>query len=396
MPIPRYKSAEAWPPLSAGFRPFFLLAGVWACISMILWIMMLGGMISLPTAFDLVTWHFHEFLFGVVFAVIVGYLMTAIPNWTGHMPLQGVPLGALVLLWLAGRVAVALSAWQGGAVMAALVDLSFPAIFTSAVAREIVTGRNWRNLPVLVALLLLTAANVMVHAGMLLDPEWIPIGERLAISVVTMLIALTGGRIIPSFTASWLRRRMAPALPAPFDHLDRGSLIVGALALLAWTANGLTEISGTALLVAAAGLAVRLTRWQGQATRGEPMLWVLHVGYAWLPIGFALLGAAAWWPETSTVALHALTAGAMGTMILAVMTRVALVHGKCSVMAGPGTVAIYLLVLLAAVTRLSAFFLADLYDAALMLSGGTWTAAFTLFVLIYGRLFICRAGPRPA
>ena len=389
MAIPRYRSAEAWPPLSAGFRPFFLAAGLWACFSMAIWIAMLSGAVALPTAFDPIAWHFHELLFGFVAAAIAGFLLTAIPNWTGQLPLQGWPLGTLVLFWLVGRVAVAFSAWTGpAAAMAA--DLSFLIVFGAVIAREIVAGRNWRNLPVLAAVAMLSAANAMIHAGLFGQSEWEQAGKRLAISIVVLLISLIGGRIIPSFTTNWLRRQGAEDFPVPFDRFDLGVLAVSILVLAVWVVLGLNTVSGTALLVAAFIHALRLARWRGQATLREPLLWILHIGYAWLPLGLALLGSAAWRPELATAALHALTVGAMGTMILAVMTRASLGHSKRELTAGRGTVIVYLLVLIAALARLAAPFVGADYVAAIDIAGGAWIAAFALFVVLYSPLYLRR------
>jgi uncharacterized protein involved in response to NO len=388
MAVPRYRSADAGPLLSAGFRPFFLAAGLWACLSMALWILMLGGAVVLPTAFGPVTWHFHELLFGFVAAAIAGFLLTAIPNWTGRLPLQGWPLGGLVLLWIAGRVAIACSAILGPG-LAAAIDLSFLVVF-AAVAREIVAGRNWRNLPVLGALTVLTAANAMIHAGAFGHYEWEEAGKRLAIAVVVMLITLIGGRIIPSFTANWLRRREADEMPAPFDRFDLAVMLTGLVALLIWVVTGLNAVSGASLLIAAGAHALRLARWRGAATREEPLLWILHIGYAWLPLGLVLLGSAAWHPALATSALHALTVGGMGTMILAVMTRASLGHSKRELTAGRGTLAVYLLVLLAALARLAAPFAGSAQALALDLAAGAWVAAFALFVALYIPLYIRR------
>lgn len=389
MSIPRYRSVEVWPILSAGFRAFFLAAGLWACLSMALWISVLVGAAELPTVFDPVAWHFHELLFGFVAAAIAGFLLTAIPNWTGRLPIQGWPLGSLALLWLLGRVAVALSAWTGPAIAMA-VDLSFLIAFAAVVGREIVAGRNWRNMPVLVVLVLLIAANAMIHAGAFAQPGWEAVGKRLAISVIVMLISLIGGRIIPSFTTNWLRRQNADALPVAFNRFDMGTLAVSVVALATWIATDLNTISGSALLIAAVAHAVRLARWRGVATHKEPLLWILHIGYAWLPVGLALLGVAAWRPSLSTTAIHALTVGAMGTMILAVMTRASLGHSKRELTAGYGTLAVYILILMAAMARCAAPFLGPGYAAALDVAGGAWIAAFALFVVLYIPLYVCR------
>jgi uncharacterized protein involved in response to NO len=390
MAIPRYRSTtKPWPLLSAGFRPFFLAAGLWACIAMALWLGMLRGTATLPTAFAPITWHLHELLFGFVVAAIAGFLLTAIPNWTGRLPLQGGPLAGLVLLWLLGRVAIAVSAWTGP-LIAAAADLAFLAGFTAVVAREIGAGRNWRNLPVVIALALLTGANAIMHAGAFGLPAWEDAGKRLALAIVVMLISLIGGRIIPSFTTNWLRRRKATELPAPFGRFDSATLGITAVALACWVVLDLGAISGPALVIAAAAQTARLARWRGSDTGQEALLWVLHVGYAWLPTGLLLLGLATWSPTLGTSALHALTVGAMGTMILAVMTRATLGHTKRELTAGQGTLAIYLLVMFAALVRILGPFLGAEYMMALDLAGAAWIAAFGLFCVLYFPLFVRR------
>jgi uncharacterized protein involved in response to NO len=218
--IPRYRPFEGPALLRQGFRPFFLGAGIWSLATMLLWIPVLHGYVSIPTAFDPVGWHAHEMLFGFVVAAIAGFLLTAIPNWTGRMPLQGVPLAALVAAWLAGRAAVLGSAWIGGGTTAAL-DLSFLALLLAVVLREILAGRNWRNLPIPVVLGGLLVANALTHADAVGLAATGQLGQRLSIAIVILLISLVGGRIIPSFTLNWLKKRGESNLPASFSALDR-------------------------------------------------------------------------------------------------------------------------------------------------------------------------------
>jgi uncharacterized protein involved in response to NO len=358
-------------------------------MAMALWIFMLQGTIVLPTALSPVSWHFHELLFGFVAAAIVGFLLTAIPNWTGRLPLRGWPLGALFLLWVLGRVAVAVSAWAGTTLTMA-ADLSFLVVFIGVAGREIVAARCWRNLPVLIAIALLIAANAIIHmetAGWIEAEE---VGKRLAISTVVMLISLIGGRIIPSFTTNWLQRRGAAELPSPFGHFDGATLGITALALSIWIGVGSNTVSGAVLIAAACAQSLWLARWRGGATSPEPLLWILHVAYAWLPIGIALLGAAAWMPDLGTIAIHALTVGAMGTMILAVMTRASLGHTNQELTAGFGTSTIFVFILFAAMARIAAPFLGLIYSVALPLAGGAWIAAFGLFVVLYAPLYLRR------
>jgi len=356
---------------------------------MLIWVLMLRGIVELPTAFDPITWHFHELLFGFVAAAIAGFLLTAIPNWTGRLPLQGWPVATLVSLWIIGRAAIAMSAWTGP-FFAAIADIAFLAVLFAVVVREIVAGRNWRNMPILVALASLITANVAIHIGMSADMDWSEVGKRLAIATIILLISLIGGRIIPSFTTNWLRRRKAASLPVAFGLFDKATLALSLFAFAGWVIFDLTPATGAILIVAAIAHAIRLFRWRGIATLQEPLVWILHVAYGWVPAGLALLGLSVWIPDLATTAMHALTVGAIGTMILAVMTRASLGHSKRELTAGIGTVAVYLLVLIAATARIAAPFLETGYTAALDLAGCAWVAAFALFVALYLPLYIRR------
>ena len=383
--------------LAVGFRPFFLGAGLWAAGAVALWLAQLAGWPALPSAFDPIAWHAHEMLFGYVTAVIAGFLLTAIPNWTGRLPVCGRQLGGLFALWCAGRVAIGVSAWIGPAPAAAL-DLAFPAALCAVVLREIAAGGNWRNLPVAAIVAVLAASNGLVHLEVLgLAPTQYlgaDLGLRLGIAAVAVLIMLVGGRVVPSFTRNWLAKRGEAVLPRPFGRLDRLAVAATVAAGLAWTFAPEAPASGALALLAAALGGARLAGWRGHRTRAEPLVWVLHLGYAWLVAGFALLGAAVLVPALpQTAALHALTAGAMGTMTLAIMTRATLGHSGRALTAGPGTAAIYALVGAAALMRVLAPLTA--IDAALLfgLSGLAWIGAFALFVVLYGPLLV---GPRRA
>lgn len=203
--IPRYRPTSLPALFSQGFRPFFLAAALWAPISIGLFLLQFAGWLALPTAFDPLAWHAHEMLFGFAMAAMAGHLMAAIPNWTGRMPLPGLPLLILAVVWLAGRLAVAASALIGTAA-AAIVDLCFPALLVVAIGREIAAGRNWRNLPMIGALLLLFTANALTHAAAAGWMESTQAGLRGGIAVFVLLVALVGGRIIPSFTRNRLVR----------------------------------------------------------------------------------------------------------------------------------------------------------------------------------------------
>ena len=384
--IPRYRARTGPAVFSAGFRPFFLGAALWATVAVPLWLALFAGEAGLPSALPPAIWHAHEMVFGYATAVVAGFLLTAIPNWTGRMPLQGGPLALLVALWVAGRIAV-LCSGELGAATAALLDLAFPAAFLVAIAREIMSGRNWRNLPMTAALTMLLTGNLLVHLESLGGAATAELGNRLGIATLLMLIAFVGGRIVPSFTRNWLAKQRPGALPpAAFDNLDRAVLAITGTALALWVV--LPGAAGTACVELAAGfaVAVRLVRWRGAAAASEPLLLVLHVGYAWLAFGLVLLAFDRLVPLLpATTALHALTVGAIGTMTLAVMTRATLGHTGRTLTAGPGTVAIYVLITLAAILRLLAPLGGARYLLLLWVAGAAWSGAFGLFVLLYGR-----------
>ncbi|MBV9251220.1 MAG: NnrS family protein [Acetobacteraceae bacterium] len=384
--IPRYRHHSGPALLSAGFRPFFLLSALWAFAAVPLWLEAYAGGEQLPTMLPFAVWHAHEMVFGFGAATVAGFLLTAIPNWTGRMPLQGGPLGLLALLWASGRFAVLFSA-HIGAIAAAVVDLAFPLLFAAAIARELIAGRNWRNLPVLIALTLLFVSNLLVHLSPLGVADTATVGNRLGIATLLMLVSLIGGRIIPSFTRNWLaKQRPDLGAPAAFTRFDRAVLGITAVTLALWVAIPDGPLTPWFCIAAGVAHGVRLGRWRGPATLREPLLWVLHLGYGWLAFGFCLLGLDAlvsWLPQTT--ALHALTIGAIGTMTLAVMTRATLGHTGRPLAADVGTTAIYALVSLATILRLIAPLAGEAYVLVLSLSAAAWSGAFGLFVLLYGR-----------
>ncbi len=395
-PIPRYraKTGESFLAdfLSAGFRPFFLFAALWAAFALPLAIAYLEAAAAPPSRFGPPLWHAHEMAFGFGGAVVAGFLLTAIPNWTGRMPLQGAPLAGLVLLWLVGRVAVFFSANMPAGV-AMTLDLAFPLVFLLVVAREIVTGRNWRNLPMLAALALLFTGNLLTHLETTGAAATGAMGARLGVATLAMLVALIGGRITPSFTRNWLVKTLPGAgTPAPFDAIDRVALLTTLLGLAAFVAA--PDFFATALLEIAAGAALsfRLARWRGAATGPEPMLFVLHLGYGWLALGLLLMGAnGLLGVAPPTAPLHALTVGAIGTMTLAVMTRATRGHTGRPLTADAGTVAIYVAITLAAILRVGAPFAGGAHLSVLWLAGALWSAAYGFFALIY---FDMLTGPR--
>lgn len=380
--------------LTYAFRPMFLAAGSWAIVAIAIWLAMFLGYIRLPIRFDPLAWHIHEMLFGFVMAAVAGFLLTAIPNWTGRLPVRGRPLALLAGLWLLGRIVCLISA-DLPAWLVIVADLSFPIVLLAVSAREIITGRNWRNLPMTAPLAVFVTADLLMHLESLDVPVPSGLGWRLGLAAPILLISVIGGRIIPSFTRNWLFKRNSAFLPAPHGTVD--SVAVGLLhaGLILWAVFPDFRVTGAVLLAAAALNAWRLARWAGVGTRTEPLLFVLHVGYAWVVVGTALLGLSildTGVPVAS--AIHALTAGAIGTMILAVMPRVTLGHTGRDLTASRATVAIFVLITAAGITRVCASWHTDDMMILLALSAASWIAAFGLFEIAYGPMLLTRKPTR--
>ncbi len=373
---------------SYGFRPFFFGGAVWAALGILLWLPQHFGELSLPTTLSPLDWHIHEMIYGYVAAIVTGFVLTAIPNWTGRLPVNGYPLAGLAALWLAGRVAIAGSAvW--GAVIAGVIDIAFLATLAAVVLRELVAGKNWRNLRVLIVLGVLVAGNVVFHFEAI-SRGTADYGIRVAIAAVIGLIMLIGGRIVPSFTHNWLVRNNPGRLPRPFARFDALALGAGAVALAMWIALPDLAVSGAVLMIAGVLQAARLARWAGDRTFADRLVLVLHVGYAFVPIGFVLVGAAILWPAESpaSAGLHAWTTGAIGLMTLAVMTRASLGHTEHKLAASVRTQIIYLFVLIAALARIFAAF--EPSGALLYVAGLAWVLAFGGFAAFFGLLLFGR------
>jgi uncharacterized protein involved in response to NO len=375
------------------FRPLFLASAGWAIVGIALWLAMLFGYIELPSRFDPLTWHIHEMLFGFVMAAVGGFLMTAIPNWTGRLPVKGRRLALLAALWLLGRIAcmvsAALPAW-----LAIATDLSFPVALLAVAAREIVAGANWRNLPMTAPLTVFIAADLLMHLQSLGVDLPDGLGWRLGLAAPILLIVVIGGRIIPSFTRNWLVKRGSTRLPAPHGPVDKAAIGVLLAGFILWAVLPDSPIAGAILLVAAVLHAWRLARWAGERTLAEPLLFILHVGYGWVALGTGLLGLSilvGGVPVDS--AIHALTAGAIAIMILAMMPRVSLGHTGRELTASRATRALYLLIGAAAIMRVVAPWIPAAMMQLVALSGICWVAAFALFVMVYAPMLMA---PRPA
>ena len=366
------------------FRLFFLLTGLYGVVTVGAWMSYLFGGLALPLGWSSVHWHAHEMLFGLTSAAIAGFLLTAMCNWTGAPPLRGSALLGLACLWLAGRVMMWTASWWPAGWIA-VVDLLFLPWMAIYVARVLLAHGNKRNLIMVAILLLLTLANGMMHAGFMTGSGfWLTLGQLTAFNLITLMMVVIGGRIIPLFTINWLRNNGGDiAAVAPSARLDRVTLITTALLVPADWLIGFPWITGFLAAIAGVLHGARLVTWGGRKTGREPLLWILHLGYAWIVVALLLKGAAAFNLVAASVWQHTLGVGAMGTLILGIMTRVALGHTGRSLALPPFGVLIYLAITLGALSRvLTAVHVMD-YRVGLSIAAIGWTLAFSLFVLIY-------------
>ena len=373
-----------------GFRPFYLLAGFFGLAAIPFWLTRYFGGLALPAAYAPMAWHAHEMVFGFAVAVITGFLFTAARNWTGLDTPTHAPLAMLAGLWLAGRALML----TGPTWLAAVVDLLFlPAV---ALALWIPLHRSGNRNQFFVALLLvLAAANLafhLAHAGVLGIPELVPV--RCALYLVVLIVTIMGGRVIPSFTRNAIPGARSRTV-RPLD-LSAIGLAAAAFALLLSPLPG--ALGGAACLAAAALHAARLWSWDPWCTRGEPILWILHLSYAWIPVGLLLLGFNALGaPVPASIGDHALSTGAVGGMIIGMITRTARGHTGLPLRVNAAEVAAYGLVHLAALARvLWPLVMPGAYATALRVGGALWSAAFLLYLLVYVPLLTApRSDGRP-
>ena len=373
-----------------GFRPFFVLAGVWAMVPMatILWTLVSGGWPE--NAAPLFTWHGHEMLFGFVPAAFAGFLLTAVPTWTGIKAISGGQLIVLVLLWGFGRLGAAPFV-QSPSMFIQLLGVAFLPALAVSVAVPLIRTKNFRNLPFLALLVLMFAADLAyqaVHFGWSTSS---PVdGLRLALNTVLLLVTVVGGRIVPAFTRNALVKLGRPAAIKSFPSLDAIAIASVASVLIGDLLIKDAEFTGVLAGLAAILLGARLSHWLGWRTLDVPLLWILHLGYSWVIVGLALkafwlLGEFGWAMNW----MHALTAGAFGTMILGVMTRVALGHTGRELTVSRLVVASYLLISTAAVLRVWGPWVAPgYYWQALSASMLSWITGFGIFLFVYTPILV--------
>ena len=367
---------------SYGFRPFFLGAALFAGVAVPAWVLILAGVGNSTFLYPARDWHVHEMVFGFLPAVITGFLLTAIPNWTDRPPIRGHELISLSILWLAGRMLIAVPWFTP--LVSAIVDVGFLVAVAGLVWREIVVSKSWDRAPMGVLVSLLAGANILFHVLNLSGTET-DLPERMALAMVMMLLALIGGRVTPNFTGEFLTESGRAERPASFSRYDGLSIALVGFAVLSWVVQ--PHSLATGWIFVAAGLANlgRLARWYGWVTWREPLVLILHFGYGWFALSLLILGGSilgVGLPQEDAV--HAFTAGAVGAMTLAVMTRASLGHTGRPRHAGPLTVLIYMLVNLGAVLRVFGPLTGLPANLVLGLAAGGWSGAYVLFAMIYG------------
>ena len=376
-PAPRSFSALA----AKGFRPFFLLAGVFAVAIVPTSLLFLLGGMTLDGYLDVYSWHAHEMVFGYAMAVIAGFLLTAVANWTQRETLIGAPLCALAALWVLGRVAM-LYAQRLPFGLPALLDLSFLPLLIAALARPLIATRNLRNYPLLIVLGALFACDVVVHAQAL---GLLPFGSArvaclLAVDVVLLVVMIIIGRVLPMFTRNATQAQDIRS-SSVLDRACIAAMVVLALSEAAWPRSAIAIIAAalTALLAVA-----RAWHWGAQHSLRNPLLWILHAGYTWIVLGLGLRALAGLGLVAGSLATHALTVGVIGTLTLGMMARVGLGHTGRLLEASRSMVCAFCAINLAAVARaLLPWLVPSWHVLSLWLAAALWSLAFLLFVARY-------------
>jgi len=367
---------------SYGFRPLFLGAALFAGVAVPVWILLLTGAGDSDFFSAARQWHVHEMVFGFLPAVIMGFLLTAIPNWTDRTPIRGRELGQLCILWLAGRLVMAIPFLTP--LLSACVDAAFLVIAAGLVWREIAAGKSWSHAPIGGLISLHAGANILFHVRAL-SGATTDLPERMALALVMVLLALIGGRVIPNFTRAFLAEQGMTEQPAPFSRFDGLSVVLVGIAAVAWIVQPQAMVTGWILMGAGFVNLGRLLRWFGWVTWREPLVLILHLGYGWLTMSLLVLGGAILGLGLPTTdAMHAFTTGAVGVMTLAIMTRASLGHTGRPKHAGPLTVCIYILVNVGALLRVFGPATDLPTTIVLAVAAMSWSGAYLLFALVYG------------
>ncbi|MEP6933560.1 MAG: NnrS family protein [Nitrospirota bacterium] len=367
---------------SYGFRPFFFGAALFAGVAVPVWILVLAGVGDSTFLYPARDWHVHEMVFGFLPAVITGFLLTAIPNWTDRPPIRGYELVLLSILWLAGRLLIAMPWFTP--LVSAIVDAGFLIAVAGLVWREIAISKSWDRAPMGVLVSLLAGANILFHVLSMSGAET-DRPARMALAMVMMLMTLIGGRLIPTFTGELLTNAGRAEQPASFPRYDGLSIALVGFAVLSWIVQPDSMVTGWLFAIAGVANLGRLVRWYGWVTWREPLVLILHVGYGWFALSLFILGVSILGIGlVQEDAVHAFTSGAVGAMTLAVMTRASLGHTGRVRHAGPLTVLIYILVNVGALLRVFGPMTGLPTNLVLGVAAGSWSGAYLLFAMVYG------------
>ena len=373
-PAPIVDTGRGWPLLRLGFRPFYLGATLFAALAVPAWVLLFLGRMDAAPALSPLLWHAHEMLYGFAAAVIVGFLLTAAKAWTGLQTPRGPALAALVALWLVARIA----AWVAPYPVYAALDLLLLPVVATVLVRVLLRAGNRRNLPLAGLLGMLTLANLVFHLSVLGMLELSPVRALYAaLALIVLIECIMAGRVIPAFTMSAI-----PGLRLKIDpKLEKATAVASVLALLLWVFMPSSAISAMLLALAAVLQLARLVAWKPWRTRSRPILWVLHLSYAWISVGFLLLamGSLGW--IAVSAGIHGLAVGATGGLIIGMVTRTARGHTGRPLLASPIEVAAYSLVMLAALLRVFVPLLAPQFLVMSVVAAATlWALAFALYL----------------
>ncbi len=376
-PMSTADNGRGWPVLRLGFRPFYLAAALFAALAIPVWVLVFLGLANWTTVLPAHLWHAHEMLFGFAAAVIVGFLMTAGKAWTGLQTPRSTALAALILLWLGARVAAFLTPYP----MYAALDLLLLPVVAFVLVRLLLRAGNRRNLPLAGLLGLLTLANAVFHLSVLGYLNLPPVRALYAaLALIVLIECVMAGRVIPAFAMSAI-----PGLRLKVDpQMEQATAAASVLALACWVFAPTAAISAPLLALAAVMQLARLAAWKPWRARGRPILWILHLSYAWIPVGFLLLAMSLLGWTAASAGIHALAIGATGGLIIGMVTRTARGHTGRPLLASPLEVAAYSLVMLAAVLRVVVPMLAPQFLVASIVAAAlAWSLAFALYLARY-------------
>jgi uncharacterized protein involved in response to NO len=376
-PGPVADPGAGWPLLRLGFRPFYLGAAVFACLAIPMWVLLFLGRTDRAPVLPPFLWHAHEMLFGFAAAVIVGFLMTAGKAWTGLPTPRGGALAALVLLWLLARIAP----WVAPYPVFAALDLMLLPVAAIVLVRLLLRADNRRNLPLAGLLGALALANLVFHLSVLAYLPLPPVQALYAaLALIVLIETVMAGRVIPAFTMNALA-----GLRIKVDPRREKATALASVAALAWWVFAPAHAAGAALLALAAALQVsRLVAWKPWRTRGRPILWILHLSYAWIPVGFGLLALNQFGWIGASAGIHALAVGATGGLIIGMVTRTARGHTGRPLLTTPLEVAAYMLVMCAALLRVLVPLVApQVLVGSVILAAVAWALAFALYLAQY-------------